>query len=839
MPLKELFTYWSYKVFAPGTLLRRKYEAFKELLVHDRTCLEYIARIEEIYYGKHPVDWSQVRRLVHDLEVSVDKLVASLVDMNPAAYVDLPEYVRKIRFYLDMTVQLPEFDFSPPYTVSPDGGLAFGEELGGKAKNLFHLAKETDFHVPEGFVVTAGAFHYFLEYNELREKIDSVLAKARTEDPAFLADICREIQKLIMAGEIPAAVEEELRDRIAGIASVYGGRVRFAVRSSAVAEDSSVSFAGQYDSVLNVSISDIGQAYKKVIAGKYNARAVGYRIRCGLDDVETPMAVLVMAMIDAECGGVMYTLDPGTQEADKLIVYCAEGAVRYVVDGSASPEIISVDRDNPRKFTRTSGGQAPQVVSGTDVESPRSLKAETIEKLAGWGLALEELFAAPQDVEWCLDAGGELYVLQSRNITSLKEELPDQDAVGGKEDTPAPPEPENEIAVKGGKTASPGVGIGTVAVPERISMLENIPEGSVLVSETLSPDFVEILDHLEAVVTDTGSKAGHFASIAREFGLPVVVDTKFGTRMLENGETVTVDADRGRVYRGAVPALAERAARDRKRPKTPFMRRLEETVKIVSPLNLVDPGAENFKPAGLKTMHDVIRFCHEKGVAEMFNIVGKDGRGMAESKHLQSDLPLAMRILDLGAALAPETYQAKVIQAEHMVARPLKAVWAGLTHPAVPWQKDLPAFDWEEFDRVSAGIADFKSQLSSYAVAAGEYLHLMIRFGYHFAVVDCHCSDEEDTNYLHLRFKGGGAAMEGRSLRLQYIRRILERRDFKVLITGDMCDARLDRRNAKTILASLKIVGAMLGKTRLMDVALSDREQVEALADEFLEQLAP
>ncbi|GAB6175342.1 PEP/pyruvate-binding domain-containing protein [Desulfobaculum senezii] len=830
LELKQLFRHWTYQVFAPGTLLRKKYEAFKRLLDLDRTCLKHIAEMEELYYGRVPADWARVTMLTRTLSADVKSLTRELMRMRPGHYLDLPDYRRKIDFYLSMQTEPPEFDFAPPYAIPLSEAHLSAAEAGNKAARLSSLAEVEDLPVPGGFVITTRAFHYFIEYNELRSRIETLLSKVTLDSPGFVLDICEEIQRLIMEAEVPPAVEEAYRDHALTLAAARGGQLQLAVRSSAVGEDTEASFAGQYDSELGVSLSDLSHAYKKVLASKYSPKAVTYRIRYGMPDMQTPMAVLVLEMIDARVSGVVYTHDPSDHDGDCLSVYSVEGMARSLVDGSSSPDIVTLSReDAPRILSRTSGAAAPQIISGDIPEDGPALGEEHALTLAKWGMALEDAFGGPQDIEWCMDRWGSLFMIQCRPLGTRKAPLDDQHDV--------PPEPDAE-PILNGVPASPGVGIGQICKPHRIMELDDVPEGCVLVADTLSPSFASVLERLAAVITDTGSKASHFASVAREFGVPVIVDAKFATRELADGALVTVDADHGHVYDGELPELRERAAMRANVQDTPFHRRLRKVMDHIVPLNLTDPEGDDFAPDGCRTMHDIVRFCHEKAVAEMFNLVDKGGRGLAQAKILEGGLPLVMYILDLGGGLTPQAHKASAVDPCHFASDSISALWEGLNHPDIQWDGSLLAFDWEEFDRMSAGVVSLKSKtLSSYVILARDYMHALIRFGYHFAVLDTMSTDHADSNYINFRFKGGGAGIGQRKLRLAFVDKVLKDAGFTVRITGDMLEASLNRAPRPKIELNLTLIGTLLGKTRLMDMALTGDNQVQQLVDDFLDSL--
>jgi len=121
----------------------------------------------------------------------------------------------------------------------------------------------------------------------------------------------------------------------------------------------------------------------------------------------------------------------------------------------------------------------------------------------------------------------------------------------------------------------------------------------------------------------------------------------------------------------------------------------------------------------------------------------------------------------------------------------LRALWKGLSHRDIVWSPDILHFDWEEFDRLSAGIISVDSQLlASFAVVSKDYLNINVRFGYHFVVIDALFGTSPRDNYLSLRFKGGGASPDRKNLRVQFLARVLQEHGFENDFGGDTIDAR-------------------------------------------------
>jgi pyruvate,water dikinase len=446
-------------------------------------------------------------------------------------------------------------------------------------------------------------------------------------------------------------------------------------------------------------------------------------------------------------------------------------------------------------------------------------------------MRLEDLFGCPQDIEWCEDMQGSCHLLQCRPLR-MAIDHPAGDAVGS--ESPALPQ---AILMAGGVTASSGVGIGRVFILENEGRLADVPDGAILVSPTLPPSLAAILERLRAVVAEGGSRASHFASVAREAGLPVLTGLHGAARRLTPGSVVTVDAGRNLVYQGSVSLEGDKKREGTAR-RTPFMTRLAALMEFVSPLNLRDPASPDFSPQYCGSMHDLVRYAHEKGMAEMFSLVGPGGREMSRAMKLVGDLPLTLHILDLGGGLFPEAAKKKVVGPE-LVASPLmRACWDGLSDPQVSWPEGLAVLDWALADRHSGGIIGLDSAVyGSYAAVASDYLHLVLRFGYHFAVLDTLGGEDPEANYIAFRFKGGGGSYENRLLRVSLIERVLTWAGFTVKTRGDLLDARFDRRPVAEIVSRLTLLGVLQGRCRLLDMALVDAGHVEEMVAAFKEIL--
>ena len=142
-----------------------------------------------------------------------------------------------------------------------------------------------------------------METNNLRAPINERLAHLDISDSSSLEQTAFKIEQLILNARIPEDIGIAVTDAIKSLEQRNRTDFRIALRSSAVKEDGKASFAGQYHTLLNVDKKNILTGYKHIIASKYSAGALFYRISHGILDDETPMAVLVLEMIDSKASG--------------------------------------------------------------------------------------------------------------------------------------------------------------------------------------------------------------------------------------------------------------------------------------------------------------------------------------------------------------------------------------------------------------------------------------------------------------------------------------------------------------------------------------------------------
>jgi pyruvate,water dikinase len=820
--LSQTFARWGQALFAPAQRLRARYAAFKDLLAADERSLLLVAELEEVFAGARQVDPARTRWLCAQLSEAVGEVVALLLAMHPGGYPGLPQALDRIRsgLALQLSPQLPAHP--GPFVLPLAQALGKPESAGGKAANLAAV-QLAGLRVPPAQVVTTSAFRHFLDSGKLWPRLQRLLRQVDLSRPERIGPLCAGMQALVLGASVPEDLAQALRE--AAASPEFGG-ARLAVRSSAVAEDGESSFAGQYASELNVPAGDIVDAYLRVVAAKYLPRAVTYRVRQGLPDESVPMAVLLMPMLDAAAAGVLHSSDslPG-QPGKRMSVFALSGLGETLVSGEADPRVLRLPRRVPAEILEDSGDAG--------VELDRAALSE----LVLTGLVLESAFNAAQEVEWALDAEGRLFVLQSRAYGTSQAVPPRQDVI--RSDAP-------DLSGAQGLAAdlslvAPGLGCGPVFHLSADADVAQVPAGCVLTVDSLTPALALCVDKVAAVVARSGSRASHFASVARENWLPVVSGLAERRARLPEGLLVTVDAAAGRILAGCAETVQDAPAQRRDEERKRLAGRFAELARQTCLLRLTDPEAPEFAPAGCASLHDLVRYCHEKAVAEMVGQAedsNRPGRGLGKAIRLRSALPLSLYLLDLGGGLAPlDGSGGRPAEAvpEAIASAPMQALWHGLAKSGETWSDTGFSCDWQEFDRISAGIFRKDSNLlASLALLSADYLHLLVRFGYHFAVLDSLCGQRAEANYACFRFKGGGGLPEQRRLRIAFIAKVLAASGFTVRVRGDMLDARLSRVEELDLRRALTLLGRLLVRTQRMDLGLSSEAQAEALAQDFL-----
>ncbi|MCL4382440.1 PEP/pyruvate-binding domain-containing protein [Patescibacteria group bacterium] len=268
--------------------------------------------------------------------------------------------------------------------------------VGAKAFRLAQLISR-DLPVPGAFVLTTVAFDLFFEKNNLGYLLERLSLQ---NDRSILENICRELKRKIKKGEFPKNLKEQINQEI------FKNKLkRLAVRSSATSEDLAfASFAGQFESYLNIKEEKVFDFIKTCWSSLYEERVVAYTLYHQIPMHEIKMAVLVQEMINAEKGGVIFTKDVLRDDERLIIIEAARGLGTQVVDGIVEPDRFVVEKTDLKIIQRKLKSHKPV------------LNDEEVFQLASLGLLIENFYQKPQDLELAAQKE-KIYLLQTRPIT--------------------------------------------------------------------------------------------------------------------------------------------------------------------------------------------------------------------------------------------------------------------------------------------------------------------------------------------------------------------------------------------------------------------------------------
>ena len=432
--------------------------------------------------------------------------------------------------------------------------------VGGKGANLGEMTR-AGLPIPPGFVITIEGYHRTYAQPAIAAEIGPKLASLTVNDPGALQRQATELRRLAEGAELPA----DVRDQIVAAYRTLGGAgdILVAVRSSATAEDTAqFSFAGMFESFLNVRGEDaLLHAVRACWASTFGARVLFYRLTQGMP-AEMPVAVIVQRMVSSAKSGVMFTVDPASRDADRIVIEAAWGLGEAVVAGQVTPDRYVLDRATVRVVEKViatkellvdrgeTGGTVRVDLAGDPRATAQVLSSRELATLGALGVRVARHYGAPQDIEFAIE-GETVYLTQTRPITTLGAPAARPDVADVPPATATSPAP-----LVRGLGASPGIASGTARVLASTVDAETLRPREVLVARMTSPDWVPFMRRAAAIVTDAGGMTSHAAIVSRELGVPCVVGTRDATRLVRDGLFVTVNGTDGTVTEGRTVAAS-------------------------------------------------------------------------------------------------------------------------------------------------------------------------------------------------------------------------------------------------------------------------------------------
>lgn len=446
--------------------------------------------------------------------------------------------------------------------------------VGGKNASLgemFNQLSPKGIKVPDGFATTAEAYWFFLDENNIRQKLAELMKKIDLKTFSNLREIGAEARALILNAVIPEQIAKEIKLAYKNLYAQYNTEVEVAVRSSATAEDlPKASFAGQHDSYLNIKGEEVLlHTCQKCFASLFNDRAIKYRINNGFEHMHVALSVGIQRMVrsDLASAGVGFTIEPETGFENMIYLTGSWGLGENVVQGAVNPDEFylfkpSIRNNKKSLITKKLGSKSKTMIYAQDqnslnksienIDTPNEkqllfvLSDAEIETLADWCLKIEEHYKMPMDIEWAKDGiTNELFIVQARPETIHNK----TQNVSFKEYRLT----EKGNLITKGKAVGSKIVSGIAKVLESPAEAYKLKTGEILVTDITNPDWNIVLKKASVIITNKGGRTSHAAIVARELGVAAIVGTTDATEKIKDGQLITVscaEGDEGKVFDG-------------------------------------------------------------------------------------------------------------------------------------------------------------------------------------------------------------------------------------------------------------------------------------------------
>ena len=488
-----------------------------------------------------------------------------------------------------------------------EAGINDVELVGGKNASLGEMIQhlsQLGVSIPSGFIVTVKSYQQFLSYNNLESEIERITEQINVDSLQDLRRGGREVRSLILQGNFPNQLIEELKEAYQELSNTYKTtEVDVAVRSSATAEDlPDASFAGQQETFLNVSgVDELLIAIRKCFASLFTDRAISYRKSFGYDHFKIGLSVCIQKMVrsDLASSGVAFSLDTESGFKDVVLINGSYGLGELVVQGAVSPDEFLVFKPTLKQgfssiIEKKLGNKDQKMIYGTRAEERVKIISTTIKEqssfclsesqiltLASWVTIIEQHYTTikgqwcPMDIEWAVDGlCGELYIVQARPETIHSRKTPETIRTY---DFYEAPKPEQIILT--------GVAVGDKIAKGKVKIIRSFDpsskeeisfkKGDILVTDITDPDWEPLMKIASAIITNKGGRTCHAAIVARELGIPAIVACQKATSLLKDDAFITIscaEGDVGYVYNGDLDfKINEFNVADLPQTKTPIL----------------------------------------------------------------------------------------------------------------------------------------------------------------------------------------------------------------------------------------------------------------------------
>lgn len=768
--------------------VRFRYEALRSLMNSNVLTLKILGDLgADLNHARcfDPKIRRPIQQLIHKCYLMAQEL--NLITGN--RYEDLYDVLGRIRSETErLCVILPDKPGESLCVPLSAPAALDHRQVGAKAAMLARIRKHMPESVPEGTVVTAKGYRLFLDQNDLSERIRLLIHNMDVRsDPETFSARTRTIRDWVMNGS--------LSDDLRGALAQAAGEGPWMVRASAVSDDPFHTFPGLFDSVSGVSTQDLAGAYVKILASRFSDKASAYRIHGGFREVDTPMAVLVMPMIDISAQGSLYTCDVNEPGEIVTVIHPKDQNADFLVKGSY------VNR--------------PEGVDG--------LSDDLCLALARLGQAVKQHLGRDMAVEWAVDSKGGILILQaeyldiaapekSRQVTSHPSIL----AMGG-------------ISIFSGRSEGPALFLKSP------SDFTPGHKGAIVVVEEALPEFGAILPEIAALLVIKGHPTDALASMARELSVPTIFQLGPVARRLVGKHCISVNTMKRAIYSGSRwPGIRERVmariaeSNQNKNPSPMFDHILRQT--------LTEPDSSSFKAKNCTSIQDAVMFMHEMTVRSMFGF-GDQQTGWfgSQGSRLKTTLPLKCQVIDIDHSAAVAK---KNLMPEEIVCQPFNALWKGISDPNVIWTQHWKHEMAGLHQDLRAAVLDSdkgprRQSDMNYVIVSRDNMNFNARLFHHLIMIDSHVGPGTDNNYIHVRVRGCGGIGKNRSRSISFVENVLGRMGFGLDRKGDIVTAWIGCYGQKESSDILESLGRLLVCVRELDAVLKNDTDIARYADHF------
>ena len=420
--------------------------------------------------------------------------------------------------------------------------------VGLKGANIGEILK-AGFPVPPGFVVSAQAYFDFIKLNKIDLKITHLLNMVNTNDPNSVNQTRQLIRKYIFEAEIPNQTTLNIYKSYKKLSRYKDPFV--AVRSSVVNENLEFKNYVLNDSFLNIKgdtnvILKVKECWAMYISSSITNKLDPDKNRY----LKEGLGIIIQVMSESKKSGLIYTIDTQNHDKSKLLITAIYGLGNYLIYPESKPDIYSIDKNDLSIVSKTINTQNKMIkkVGNNDKlvrvfpfsKNKQKLSDDEITSLAKLALKIEKHYYFPQIIEWSIEKNF-VYVLEIKPLNTVLEQT--QTASGSN------PNSSPKIILKG-KGIHPGIHSGHVRIVTNTSDIHKLQSGEIIVIEDYCNQEPSILRKAGAYIQNLDLKKQHVMFFKKEIGIPVIVNTKTGTKTLKDQSVITINANTGEIFSG-------------------------------------------------------------------------------------------------------------------------------------------------------------------------------------------------------------------------------------------------------------------------------------------------